>query len=516
MSTKIRWGVLSTANIGMKKVIPGMQQGEHAPASPPSPRAISPRRRRPQPRSAFPLPTAPTRSCSPIPNIDAIYNPLPNHLHVPWTIKAAEAGKHVLCEKPISLTVAEAETLLAVRDRTGVKIGEAFMVRSHPQWLRLRAAHRRGPHRRAALRARLLQLLQHQPGQHPQQGRHRRRRPDGHRLLSDPGGALRASRQEPHAWSSPRSTATRRCTPTGSPPRSLTSTAAARPSLPAAPSWFPTSASTSSAPRDASSWRSRSTRRPTAPPASSSTSGSDLFGGGITRRDLPRLRPVHAAGRRLLARHPGQHRGPGSGRRRHPEYGGHRSHLPLRQLRPVGDAITNTALRARCRADRPGPPIFAQIQMTTVSPLRYKRCTYFCSWRFRTCLLLLRQKVWKALSPPPPASAGSTETPAYSPIAASTSTSSPSNSTFEETTYLLWFGKLPTAAELADFSAQLAAARELDPKVIELLAAFPPTPRRWRSCAPPSRCSASTTPTKPTAPTTPTCARASGSPRRSP
>jgi predicted dehydrogenase len=58
-------------------------------------------------------------------------------LHVPWTIKAAEAGKHVLCEKPISLTVAEAETLLSVRVRTGVKIGEAFMIRSFPQWLRL-------------------------------------------------------------------------------------------------------------------------------------------------------------------------------------------------------------------------------------------------------------------------------------------------------------------------------------------------------------------------------------------
>ncbi len=72
------------------------------------------------------------------PNVDAIYNPLPNHLHVPWTIKAAEAGKHVLCEKPISLTVAEAASLLEVRARTGVKIGEAFMVRSHPQWIRLR------------------------------------------------------------------------------------------------------------------------------------------------------------------------------------------------------------------------------------------------------------------------------------------------------------------------------------------------------------------------------------------
>lgn len=73
------------------------------------------------------------------PHIDAIYNPLPNQLHIPWTIKAAEAGKHVLCEKPISLTVAEAESLLIVRERTSVKIGEAFMMRSHPQWLRAKA-----------------------------------------------------------------------------------------------------------------------------------------------------------------------------------------------------------------------------------------------------------------------------------------------------------------------------------------------------------------------------------------
>jgi predicted dehydrogenase len=73
------------------------------------------------------------------PDVDAVYNPLPNQLHVPWTIKAAEAGKHVLCEKPIGLTVAEAESLLRVRERTSVKIGEAFMIRSHPQWLRMKA-----------------------------------------------------------------------------------------------------------------------------------------------------------------------------------------------------------------------------------------------------------------------------------------------------------------------------------------------------------------------------------------
>jgi predicted dehydrogenase len=72
------------------------------------------------------------------PDVDAIYNPLPNQMHVPWTIKAAEAGKHVLCEKPLSMTVAEAKTLLAVQERTGVKIGEAFMIRSYTQWRRLR------------------------------------------------------------------------------------------------------------------------------------------------------------------------------------------------------------------------------------------------------------------------------------------------------------------------------------------------------------------------------------------
>jgi len=72
------------------------------------------------------------------PEIDAIYNPLPNHLHLPWTVKAAEAGKHVLCEKPIAMDTAEAKALIEARDRTGVVIGEAFMVRTHPQWLRTR------------------------------------------------------------------------------------------------------------------------------------------------------------------------------------------------------------------------------------------------------------------------------------------------------------------------------------------------------------------------------------------
>lgn len=70
--------------------------------------------------------------------IDAIYNPLPNHLHVPWSVRAADAGKHVLCEKPIAMSAEEAHTLREARDRNGVVIGEAFMVRAHPQWLEVK------------------------------------------------------------------------------------------------------------------------------------------------------------------------------------------------------------------------------------------------------------------------------------------------------------------------------------------------------------------------------------------
>jgi predicted dehydrogenase len=137
MSNKLRWGILSTANIGLKKVIPAMQLGQYSSVVAVASRNLATAQ---QAAATLGIPTAygSYEELLADPNIDAVYNPLPNQLHVPWTIKAAEAGKHVLCEKPLSLTVAEAETLLAVRARTGVKIGEAFMVNCHPQWLRLR------------------------------------------------------------------------------------------------------------------------------------------------------------------------------------------------------------------------------------------------------------------------------------------------------------------------------------------------------------------------------------------
>ena len=138
MKKRIRWGVLSTASIGVRKVLPGMQRGGYSTVVAIASRDLQKARAvagKLEIRSAY----GSYEELLADPEVDAIYNPPPNQLHVPWTIKAAEAGKHVLCEKPLSLTVAEAETLLAVRERTRVKIGEAFMVRSHPQWLRMRA-----------------------------------------------------------------------------------------------------------------------------------------------------------------------------------------------------------------------------------------------------------------------------------------------------------------------------------------------------------------------------------------
>jgi len=136
MSKKLRWGVLSTANIGIKKVLPAMQLGQYTTVA-----AIASRDPSKAKEAAKALGIAKAygsyEELLADPEIDAIYNPLPNQMHVPWTAKAAEAGKHVLCEKPISLTVAEAQSLLEVRARTGVKIGEAFMIRSYTQWLRV-------------------------------------------------------------------------------------------------------------------------------------------------------------------------------------------------------------------------------------------------------------------------------------------------------------------------------------------------------------------------------------------
>ena len=133
----MRWGVLGVADIAVKQVIPAMQKGQACRIV-----AITSRDRRRAETAARELGISRAygsyEELLADSEIEAVYNPLPNHLHVPWSVHAAEAGKHVLCEKPIACSAAEARGLLAVRERTGVLIGEAFMVRVHPQWLKVR------------------------------------------------------------------------------------------------------------------------------------------------------------------------------------------------------------------------------------------------------------------------------------------------------------------------------------------------------------------------------------------
>ena len=136
MTDKLSWGILSTANIAAKNVVPAMQKSDRLTVA-----AIASRdgARARQAADALGIETAHSsyEALLADPAIDVIYNPLPNHLHVPWTIKAMEAGKHVLCEKPVALTADEAELLVDARERTGKLVAEAFMVRHHPQWKRV-------------------------------------------------------------------------------------------------------------------------------------------------------------------------------------------------------------------------------------------------------------------------------------------------------------------------------------------------------------------------------------------
>jgi predicted dehydrogenase len=143
VSDRIRWGVLGVAGIATKKVIPGMKACVLSEVT-----AIASRDRAKAEQAAralgIPKAYGSYEELLADREIDAIYNPLPNHLHVPWSIRAAEAGKHVLCEKPVAMSSAECRELIAARDRTGVKMGEAFMVRTHPQWLRTQEIVRSG------------------------------------------------------------------------------------------------------------------------------------------------------------------------------------------------------------------------------------------------------------------------------------------------------------------------------------------------------------------------------------
>ena len=139
----VQWGVLSTAKIGLQKVIPAMQTADScriaaiASRSAPTAQAAADSLRIPKAYGSY-------EDLLADPEIEAVYNPLPNHLHVPVSIAAIEAGKHVLCEKPIAMNASEAAMLIEARDKAGVLVQEAFMVRYHPQWLRARELVRSG------------------------------------------------------------------------------------------------------------------------------------------------------------------------------------------------------------------------------------------------------------------------------------------------------------------------------------------------------------------------------------
>ena len=139
----VRVGVVSTAKIGVERVIPAMLRGQNVVISAIASRDLD-RARNAADRLGIAKAYGSYEELLADPEIEAIYNPLPNHLHVPVSIQAAEAGKHVLCEKPIALDADEARRLIGVRDRTGAIIAEAFMVRHHPQWQKTRALIRAG------------------------------------------------------------------------------------------------------------------------------------------------------------------------------------------------------------------------------------------------------------------------------------------------------------------------------------------------------------------------------------
>lgn len=135
---KVRWGILSTANIATTKVIPAMQQGIYCEITAIASRSLE-KARAAATQLHIPKAYGSYEELLADPEIDAIYNPMPNHLHILWSIKALQAGKHVLCEKPIALTAAEAQTLAdTARQYPHLKVMEAFMYRFHPQWERAR------------------------------------------------------------------------------------------------------------------------------------------------------------------------------------------------------------------------------------------------------------------------------------------------------------------------------------------------------------------------------------------
>ncbi|WP_437790285.1 Gfo/Idh/MocA family protein [Sorangium sp. So ce693] len=141
--TPVRWGVLGASNFALKVSLPSMKRGPLTQIAALASRDIDKARAAAQPLG-IPKAYGSYDELLDDPEIEAVYNPLPNHLHVKWTARAARAGKHVLCEKPIALSAKDAAALVDVQHETGKRIAEAFMIRYHPQWQQAREWVRSG------------------------------------------------------------------------------------------------------------------------------------------------------------------------------------------------------------------------------------------------------------------------------------------------------------------------------------------------------------------------------------
>lgn len=133
----VRWGVLGAAGIAVNKVIPAMQGTGSSPVHAIASRSPE-RAARVADELGIPRAYGSYEELLGDPEIEAVYIPVPNSLHVEWTLAAAGAGKHVLCEKPLAMTSAEAERAIRGCEAAGVKLMEAFMYRLHPMWVEVR------------------------------------------------------------------------------------------------------------------------------------------------------------------------------------------------------------------------------------------------------------------------------------------------------------------------------------------------------------------------------------------
>jgi predicted dehydrogenase len=134
---ELRWGILSTADIGRRKVVPAIQRARRN-------RVVAVASRDHERATEYAAALGITRSVGSYeelladPGVDAVYIPLPNHMHLEWTRRAAAAGKHVLCEKPLAMSSADASQMVEACERAGVRLMEAFMYRLHPTWVAIR------------------------------------------------------------------------------------------------------------------------------------------------------------------------------------------------------------------------------------------------------------------------------------------------------------------------------------------------------------------------------------------